>query len=73
VDDKRHWYEAEVLLADLTGHRHTMRGARVEEIETRMRLLYPRAAIILVRPEEGGSEGSSQSLDLRRKGNGSKG
>jgi hypothetical protein len=28
-----------------------MRGARVEEIEARMRLLYPQALTILVRPE----------------------
>jgi hypothetical protein len=51
MEDRRPWYEAEVLMADLTGHRHTMRGARVEQIETRIRLLYPQALTILVRPE----------------------
>ena len=47
------WYEAEVLLADLTGHHHTMRGACANEIEARMRQSYPTAATILVRPEAG--------------------
>jgi hypothetical protein len=51
MEDRRHWYEAEVLMADLTGHRHTMRGARVGEIEARMRLIYPQALTLLVRPE----------------------
>ena len=37
MEDRRSWYEAEVLIADLAGHRHTMRGAQVEEIEARMR------------------------------------
>ena len=53
MEDRRSWYEAEVLIADLAGHRHTMRGAQVEEIEARMRLLYPQALTILVRPENG--------------------
>jgi hypothetical protein len=48
----RGWYEAEVLMADLTAHRHTMRGSCGEEIEARMRLLYPRASTVLVRPEK---------------------
>ena len=47
------WYEAEVLMADLTGHRHTMRGAGAIDIEARMRQLYPAAATVLVRPEDG--------------------
>jgi hypothetical protein len=51
MEDRRPWYEAEVLMADLTGHRHTMRGARVEQIEARIRLLYPQALTILVRSE----------------------
>src|SRR5918997_1112968 len=52
MEDRSGWYEAEVLMADLTGHHHTMRGAREEEIEARMLLLYPGASTILVRPEE---------------------
>jgi hypothetical protein len=52
MENRRGWYEAEVLMADLTGHHHTMRGGREEEIEARMLLLYPRASTILVRPEE---------------------
>jgi hypothetical protein len=52
MEDPRGWYEAEVLMEDLTSHRHTMRATRAEEIETRMRLLYPKALTILVRPEE---------------------
>jgi hypothetical protein len=56
MEDRQHWYEAEVILANLASHRHTMRGARVEEIEARMRLLYPRALAILVRSEDDGSE-----------------
>ena len=38
-------------MADLTGHRHTMRGAGAIDIEARMRLVYPEALTILVRPE----------------------
>jgi hypothetical protein len=52
MEHLRCWYEAEVLMGDLTSHRHTMRATRAEEIETRMRLLYPKALTILVRPEE---------------------
>ena len=52
MEDRSGWYEAEVLMADLTGHHHTMRGAREEEIEARMLLLYPGASTLLVRPEE---------------------
>ena len=53
MEDQMRWYEAEVLLADLTGHHHTMRGACANEIEARMRQIYPTAATILVRPEAG--------------------
>lgn len=56
MEDRQHWYEAEALLEDLASHRHTMRGARVEEIEARIRVLYPRALAILVRSEDDGSE-----------------
>ncbi len=42
-----------MLLADLTGHHHTMRGACANEIEARVRQIYPAAATILVRPEAG--------------------
>ena len=40
-------------MADLTGHRHTMRGARASEIEARMRRIHPAAATLLARPEDG--------------------
>jgi len=53
IEAQLRWYEAEVLLADLTGHRHTMRGACANEIEARMRQIYPAAATVLVRPEDG--------------------
>ena len=52
MESPRGWYEAEVIMADLTGHCHTLRGAHGKEIEARMRLLYPRALTILVRPEK---------------------
>ena len=38
-------------MVDLTAHRYTMRGLCGEEIEARMRLLYPEALTIMVRPE----------------------
>ena len=53
TEDRMRWYEAEVLMVDLTGHHHTMRGACANEIEARMRQIYPTAATILVRPEAG--------------------
>ena len=56
MEDRQHWYEAEVILANLASHHHTMRGTRVEEIEARMRLLYPQAMTILVRSKDDGSE-----------------
>ncbi len=52
MEDRLCWYEAEVLMADFTGHRHTMRGASEEQIETRMRQLYPKSLIVLVRPQD---------------------
>ena len=53
MEARPRWYEAEVLLADLADHRHTMRGTCANEIEARMRQIYPTAATILVRPEAG--------------------
>ena len=53
AEDRTRRYEAEVITADLTGHRHTMRGARASEIEARMRRIHPAAATLLVRPEDG--------------------
>ena len=53
MEARLRWYEAEALMADLTSHRHTMRGAGANEIEARMRQLYPTAATMLVRPEDG--------------------
>ena len=65
MEDRTRWYEAEVLLADLTGHHHTMRGACANEIEARMRQIYPTAATILVRPEAGeGSDPYTLPADL---------
>jgi hypothetical protein len=51
MEDRLRWYEAEVIMADLTGHRHTRRGTSEEQIEARMRQLYPKAPIILARPQ----------------------
>ena len=51
MEDRRCWYQAAVLMADLTAHRYTMRGLCEEDIEARMRLVYPEALTILVRPE----------------------
>jgi hypothetical protein len=53
MENRRRWYEAEVLMADLTGHHHTMRAACANEIEARVRQIYPKAVTILVRPEAG--------------------
>ena len=64
IEAQLRWYEAEVLLADLTGHRHTMRGACANEIEARMRQIYPAASTVLVRPEDG--SGSSPSSGQRQ-------
>lgn len=47
--DGRRWYEAEVLMTDLTVHRHETPGASEEEIEQRIRNRYPDAVTILVR------------------------
>jgi hypothetical protein len=47
--ENRVWYEADALMADLTGYYHRLRGTSEEEIERRMRKRYPRAAVILVR------------------------
>ena len=53
MEARLRWYEAEAILADLTGHRHTMRGTCVHEIEARMHQIYPTALTVLVRPEDG--------------------
>ena len=47
--EDRAWYEADALMADLTGYYHRLRGTSEEEIERRIRKRYPRAAVILVR------------------------
>ena len=49
------WYEVEVLVADLTGHRHAKRGVRAEEIEARMIRLYSKTLTFLVSPEYDGA------------------
>jgi hypothetical protein len=52
MENPKGWYEAEALTEDLTSHRHIMHAAGADEIETRMRLLYPKALTILVSPEK---------------------
>jgi hypothetical protein len=52
MEDRLRWYEAEVIMADLTGHRHTIRGTSVEQIQARMSQLYPKAPSILARPQD---------------------
>ena len=47
--ENRVWYEADALMADLTGYFHRLWGTSEEEIEKRMRKRYPRAVAILVR------------------------
>ena len=47
--ERREWYEADALMADLTGYFHRLRGTSEEEIERRMRKRYPHAIAILVR------------------------
>ena len=47
--EDRVWYEADALMADLTGYYHRLRGSSEEEIEQRMRKRYPHAIAILVR------------------------
>jgi hypothetical protein len=47
--EKRTWYEADALMADLTVYFHRLRATSEERIEERMRKRYPRAAAILVR------------------------
>jgi hypothetical protein len=49
IMEKRTWYEADALMADLTVYFHRLRATSEEEIEGRMRKRYPRAAAILVR------------------------
>lgn len=51
--DVRTWYEVEALMADLTAHRHEMMGATEDEVEQRIRDLYPDTAIVMVREREG--------------------
>jgi hypothetical protein len=52
--DVRGWYEASVLMADLTSHRYEMTGTSEDEIERRMRDRYPNAVVVLVREKERG-------------------
>jgi hypothetical protein len=44
----RGWYEADVLTADLTVHRHMMMGGSEGEIESRIRELYSDVVAVLV-------------------------
>jgi hypothetical protein len=52
IMEKRSWYEADALMADLTVYFHRLRATSEEEIEERMRKRYPRAAAILVRRKD---------------------
>ena len=47
--NKRRWYVADALMADLTSHHHHLRAASEVEVERRMRERYPQAVAILVR------------------------
>jgi len=49
---EKRWYVADALGADLTNRHHHIRAASEEEVERRMRKRYPKAAAILVLPEE---------------------
>ena len=57
---KREWYEADALMADLTGYYHRLRGTSEEEIEKRMRKRYPRAVVILVRQKHTSERATSR-------------
>lgn len=48
VDDRR-WYEADVLMTDLSVHRHWMLAASEEEIERSIRERYADVVVILAR------------------------
>jgi hypothetical protein len=52
MNDRRHWYIADALMADLTNHHHHLRAASEEEVEGRMLKRYPEAVALLVRLEE---------------------
>jgi hypothetical protein len=49
IVENRVWYEADALMADLTGYFHRLRGTSEQEIERRMLKRYPLAVAILVR------------------------
>jgi hypothetical protein len=51
-DNRRHWYIADALMADMSNHHHHLRAASEEEVERRMRKRYPEAVAVLVRLEE---------------------
>jgi uncharacterized protein (DUF1697 family) len=51
-DNRRHWYTADALMADLTNHHHHLRAASEAEVERRMLKRYPKAVAVLVRLEE---------------------
>ena len=48
--EKQCWYEAEALTADLTSYRHRFPGPE-DEIELRLRDLYPDVVAVLVREQ----------------------
>ena len=51
-DNRRHWYSADALMADMTNHHHHLRAVSEEEVERRVRKRYPEAVAVLVRLEE---------------------
>ena len=53
---ERRWYEADALMADLTVGCCVILGYSEEEVERKMRELYPLAAAILARRETARAE-----------------
>jgi hypothetical protein len=61
MNDRRRWYSADALMADLGNHHHHLRAASEEEVERRMRERYPEAVALLVRLEESWRQGLSST------------
>jgi hypothetical protein len=58
--NKRRWYAADALMADLANHHHHLRAASEAEVERRMRDRYPEAEAILVRRMRSGRRALSR-------------
>ncbi len=61
TNDRRRWYTADALTADLRNHHHHLRAAAAEEAERRMLKRYPEAVALLVRLEESWRQGLSST------------